>query len=81
MCDVQLHCEDRTLDLAHESVAMIPAVDFCSLTFTMQRSGVKVEVVVHSRSGALGTCPFRALAELTLSLRAMGAPENTPPAS
>ena len=81
MRDVQLHVGAQKLVLAHESDAMIRAADFCGLTFTTQKSGVKGEVVGHSRSGALGACPVRALAEMTLSLRNIGAPDNTPLAS
>ena len=81
MRDVQLHVGSQKLVLAHESDAMIRAADFCGLTFTTQKSGVKGEVVGHSRSGALGACPVRALAEMTLSLRNIGAPDNTPLAS
>ena len=81
MRDVQLHCGARKLDLAHELEAMIRSADFCGLTFTAQKSGVKGEVVGHSCSGALGACPVRALAELTLILRAMGTTDDTPLAS
>ena len=81
MRDVQLHVGSQKLVLAHESEVMIRAADFCGLTIPTQKSGVKGEVVGHSRSGALGACPVRALAEMTLSLRKMGAPETTPLAS
>ena len=48
------------------------------MTFTVQKSGVPGEIVVHARSGALHTCPVVGLAELCLLLRKHGAPHDVP---
>jgi hypothetical protein len=79
--DVGLSSGGRNLDVMADSSASLRSADFCTLTFTTQKSGVAGEVVGHGKSGSLLTCPVRALTDQILLLRAAGGHPTMPLAS
>ena len=77
-CDIQLYMGQLQLDLFEAKASQLRASDWSGMTFTVQKSGVPVEIVVHARSRALHACPVVGLEELCLLLRKHGVPHDAP---
>ena len=52
------------LDLFEAKASQLRAADWSGMIFTVQKSGLPVEIVGHTRSDALHVCPVVGLAEL-----------------
>ena len=77
-CDIQLYMGQLQLDVFEAKASQLRAADWSGMTFTVQKSGVPGEIVVHARSGTLHACPVVGLAELCLLLRKHGDPHDAP---
>ena len=66
------------LDVFGAKASQLRAADWSGMTFTVQKSRVLGEIVVHARSGSLYTCHVVGLAETCLFLRKYGAPHDAP---
>ena len=75
---VQLFCGGRRLDLTTASNAEILTATFASLTFDLQKNGVRGEVIGQGLSGHPDVCPVKALARRVIHLRQFNAPPPTP---
>ena len=76
--DVQLFIGSRRLDLLTAPLADLKASTSTSLTFTNQKNGVRGEIISHSKSGSLLTCPVTAVTRRIIHLRENNAPLDTP---
>ena len=63
-CNIQLYMGQLQLDVFEAKASQFLAADWSGMTFTVQKSGVPGEIVVHACSGALHACPVLSLAEL-----------------
>uniref|UniRef100_A0A7S4KAQ9 Uncharacterized protein n=1 Tax=Odontella aurita TaxID=265563 RepID=A0A7S4KAQ9_9STRA len=79
--EVQLQTGLLRLCVFTSAGAVLCTSDFLGLRVTTQKSGVAGEVVGHATSGALNSCPCRALAELIILLRGNNASHKAPLAS
>ncbi len=76
--DVQLFIGARRLDLLLAPIVEIQTSTSASLTFTNQKNGVRGEVISHSKSGSVLTCPVTALTRRVIHLRENNATLDTP---
>jgi hypothetical protein len=79
--DIELHIDDRLLDLFHSTVAELNAATTVSLTFTTQKNGTKGEVLTHGLSTDELACPVKAVVRRILHLRHHKPSKSTPLAS
>jgi hypothetical protein len=76
--DVCLRRGNVYLDIMNCALAELDTADFCSLTFSNQKNGVKNEKIGHVRSGHHLCCPVAAIIRRVKHLRANNAPPDTP---
>ena len=77
-CDIQLYMVQLQLDVFEIKASQLRAADWSGITFTVQKSGVKGDILGHARSGAFHACPAVGSAELCVILRKHGAPHDAP---
>ena len=77
LMDVTFSLGDQAYPAATSDLNTIRLATFATLTFTVQKNGVRGEKVGHARSGHAGTCPVAALIRRVLHLRAHDAPPTT----
>lgn len=79
--DLQLLFGGNRLNIATAPDTVLKAATFATLTFDLQKNGVRGEVVGHGLSGHPTVCPVKALARRAIHLRQHHAPPITPIAS
>jgi hypothetical protein len=79
--DVELHIDDRLLDLFTSPLDDLNAATTVSLTFTTQKNGTKGEVITHGLSTDDLACPVKAVIRRILHLRPHKPAKSTPLAS
>ena len=75
---VQLFCGGRRFDLTTASHAEILTATFASLTFELQKNGVRGEVIGQGLSGHPDVCQVKALARRVIHVRQFYAPPTNP---
>ena len=75
---VQLFLGGRRLDLVTSTDAQLRCATFASLTFDMQKNGVRGEVIGLGLSGDPVLCPVLTLVRIVTDLRRANAPPLTP---
>jgi len=78
LMDVCLRRGNPYIDLMNCALVELDTADFCSLTFSTQKNGVKHEKIGHVRSGPHLCCPVAAIIRRVKHLRACNAPPETP---
>lgn len=78
LMDVCLRRGHTYIDVVNCAIAELDTADFCSLTFSTQKNGVKNEKIGHVRSGHHLCCPVAAIIRRVKHLRAFNASPDTP---
>lgn len=78
LCDVQFFIGNQRIDPLTCALADLHRVTFVTLTFTTQKNGVRGEIIGHSRSRHIYSCPVVSVVNRVRYLRQHNAPNDAP---